>query len=190
MAEDIESTDSLFIDLSTLRAATGNFSESNRIGEGGFGSVYKGVLPSGEEIAVKRLSMSSGQGIEELKNELVLVAKLQHKNLVRLVGVCLQEHEKLLVYEYMPNRSIDTILFDLDKRRELDWGKRFRIINGIARGLQYLQEDSQLRIIHRDLKASNVLLDSDYTPKISDFGLARLFGGDQTREITRHVVGT
>nr|BAC57305.1 serine/threonine kinase receptor precursor-like protein [Oryza sativa Japonica Group] len=206
MGEDIESVDSLFIDLSTLRAATGNFSETNRLGEGGFGSVYKGVLPNGEEIAVKRLSMSSGQGIEELKNELVLVAKLQHKNLVRLVGVCLQEHEKLLVYEYMPNRSIDTILFGTilysefnkllvklwftDKRRELDWGKRFRIINGIARGLQYLQEDSQLRIIHRDLKASNVLLDSDYTPKISDFGLARLFGGDQTREITRHVVGT
>ncbi|EEE67327.1 hypothetical protein OsJ_24577 [Oryza sativa Japonica Group] len=190
MAEDIESTDSLFIDLSTLRAATGNFSESNRIGEGGFGSVYKGVLPSGEEIAVKRLSMSSGQGIEELKNELVLVAKLQQKNLVRLVGVCLQEHEKLLVYEYMPNRSIDTILFDLEKRKELDWGKRFRIINGIARALQYLHEDSQLRIIHRDLKASNVLLDSDYNPKISDFGLARLFEGDQTREVTSRVVGT
>uniref|UniRef100_A0A0E0LLP5 Serine/threonine-protein kinase n=1 Tax=Oryza punctata TaxID=4537 RepID=A0A0E0LLP5_ORYPU len=190
MAEHIESTDSLFIDLSTLRAATGNFSESNRIGGGGFGSVYKGVLPSGEEVAVKRLSMSSGQGIEELKNELVLVAKLQQKNLVRLVGVCLQEHEKLLVYEYMPNRSIDTILFDLEKRKELDWGKRFRIINGIARALQYLHEDSQLRIIHRDLKASNVLLDSDYTPKVSDFGLARLFGGDQTREVTSHVVGT
>uniref|UniRef100_A0A0D9WZV4 Cysteine-rich receptor-like protein kinase 10 n=1 Tax=Leersia perrieri TaxID=77586 RepID=A0A0D9WZV4_9ORYZ len=190
MVEDIKSTDSLFIDLSTLRAATGNFSESNRLGEGGFGAVYKGFLPNGEEIAVKRLSRSSGQGIEELKNELVLVAKLQHKNLVRLVGVCLQEHEKLLVYEYMPNRSIDTILFDHDKRKELDWGKRSRIISGIARGLQYLHEDSQLRIIHRDLKASNVLLDSDYTPKISDFGMARLFGGDQTREITSRVVGT
>ncbi|KAL5198178.1 hypothetical protein ABZP36_001690 [Zizania latifolia] len=187
---DVQSIDSLFIDLLTLRAATDNFAESNRLGEGGFGAVYKGLLPSGQEIAVKRLSRSSGQGIEELKNELVLVAKLQHKNLVRLVGVCLQEHEKLLVYEYMPNRSIDTILFDSEKSKELDWGKRIKIINGIARGLLYLHEDSQLRIIHRDLKTSNVLLDSDYTPKISDFGMARLFGGDQTREVTSRVVGT
>lgn len=188
--EDRDSIDSLIIDLSTLRGATGNFAEANKLGEGGFGAVYKGDLPDGQEIAVKRLSRNSGQGIGELKNELVLVAKLQHKNLVRLVGVCLQEHEKLLVYEYMPNRSIDTILFDPERRKELDWGKRLKIINGIARGLQYLHEDSQLRIIHRDLKASNVLLDSDYTPKISDFGLARLFGADQSREVTNRVVGT
>ncbi|XP_062187733.1 cysteine-rich receptor-like protein kinase 6 isoform X2 [Phragmites australis] len=188
--ENIENIDSLLLDISTLRAATDNFAESNRLGEGGFGAVYKGVLPDGQEIAVKRLSQSSGQGIQELKNELVLVAKLQHKNLVRLVGVCLQEHEKLLVYEYMPNRSIDTILFDHEKSKELDWRKRFKIINGIARGLQYLHEDSQLMIIHRDLKASNVLLDSDYTPKIADFGLARLFGGDQSWEVTNRVVGT
>ncbi|NP_001145947.1 Cysteine-rich receptor-like protein kinase 6 precursor [Zea mays] len=190
IAGDMESIESLLFDISTLRAATGNFAESNRLGEGGFGAVYKGILRDGQEIAVKRLSQSSGQGIQELKNELVLVAKLQQKNLVRLVGVCLQEHEKLLVYEYMPNRSIDTILFDPERNKELDWGTRFKIINGIARGLQYLHEDSQLKIIHRDLKASNVLLDSDYTPKISDFGLARLFGGDQTREITSRVVGT
>lgn len=188
--DDIESIDSLILDLSTLRAATDNFPESNRLGEGGFGAVYKGILPDGQEIAVKRLSKSSAQGIGELKNELVLVAKLQHKNLVRLVGVCLQENEKLLVYEYMPNRSIDTILFDREKRKELGWGKRLKIINGIARGLQYLHEDSQMRIIHRDLKASNVLLDSDHTPKISDFGLARLFGADQTRDITNRVIGT
>lgn len=188
--EDIDSIDSLIIDLSTLRGATGNFAEANKLGEGGFGAVYKGDLPDGQEIAVKRLSRHSGQGIGELKNELVLVAKLQHKNLVRLVGVCLQEHEKLLVYEYMPNRSIDTILFDPERRKELDWGKRLKIISGIARGLQYLHEDSQLRIIHRDLKASNVLLDFDYTPKISDFGLARLFGADQSREVTNRVVGT
>ncbi|KAM0844611.1 hypothetical protein ACQ4PT_056932 [Festuca glaucescens] len=109
--EDTQSVDSLILDLSTLRAATDNFDESNKLGEGGFGVVYKGILPSDEEIAVKRLSQSSLQGIQELKNELVLVAKLQHKNLMRLVGVCLEENEKLLVYEYMPNKSLDTILF-------------------------------------------------------------------------------
>ncbi|PWZ12579.1 Cysteine-rich receptor-like protein kinase 10 [Zea mays] len=109
--EDIQSIDSLIIDVSTLRAATENFAEANKLGEGGFGSVYKGILPDDQEIAVKRLSQTSRQGMEELKNELVLVAKLQHKNLVRLVGVCLEDHEKLLVYEYMPNKSLDTILF-------------------------------------------------------------------------------
>ncbi|KAK3125238.1 hypothetical protein QOZ80_7BG0602160 [Eleusine coracana subsp. coracana] len=189
-AEDIQSIDSLIIDISTLRAATTDFAEDNKLGEGGFGVVYKGILPDDQEIAVKRLSQSSRQGIEELKNELVLVAKLQHKNLVRLVGVCLEDHEKLLVYEYMPNKSLDTILFDPEKRSELDWGKRFKIVNGIARGLQYLHQDSQVKIIHRDLKASNVLLDSDYNPKISDFGLARLFGSDQIQDVTNCVVGT
>ncbi|XP_047057288.1 cysteine-rich receptor-like protein kinase 6 [Lolium rigidum] len=188
--EDIESIESLFLDLSTLRAATDNFDERNKLGEGGFGIVYKGILPGDEEIAVKRLSQSSRQGIEELKNELVLVAKLQHKNLVRLVGVCLEEHEKLLVYEYMANKSLDTILFDPDRSCQLDWGTRFRIVNGIARGLQYLHEDSQLKIIHRDLKASNVLLDSEFIPKISDFGLARLFASDQSQDVTNRVVGT
>ncbi|TVU38667.1 hypothetical protein EJB05_12051, partial [Eragrostis curvula] len=190
--EDVECIGSLLLDIATLRAATDNFAESSGIGEGGFGAVYKGVLPDGQEIAVKRLFQGSGQGIQELKNELVLVAKLQHKNLIRLIGVCLQEHEKLLVYEYMPNRSIDTILFDPERSKELDWGKRFKIITGVARGLRYLHEDSQFKIIHRDLKASNVLLDSDYTPKISDFGLARLFGGDQDQSqvVTKSVIGT
>ncbi|WVZ66190.1 LOW QUALITY PROTEIN: hypothetical protein U9M48_015449 [Paspalum notatum var. saurae] len=174
--EDIQSIDSLIIDLPTLRATTGNFDEGRKLGEGGFGADYKGILPNGREIAVKRLSQSSRQGIKELKTELVLVAKLQHKNLVRLVGVCSEGHEKLLVYEYMPNNSLGTFLFDPDKRNELDWQKRFMIIKGIAQGLQYLHEESQLKIVHRDLKASNVLLDSDFNPKISDFGLARLFG--------------
>uniref|UniRef100_A0A453BCW6 Protein kinase domain-containing protein n=1 Tax=Aegilops tauschii subsp. strangulata TaxID=200361 RepID=A0A453BCW6_AEGTS len=188
--DDIQSIDSLLLDLSTLRAATDNFAESNKLGEGGFGAVYKGVLSEGEEIAVKRLSQSSTQGIEELKTELVLVAKLQHKNLVRLLGVCLEGQEKLLVYEYMPNRSLDTVLFDAEKSRGLDWGKRLKIVNGVARGLQYLHEDSQLRIVHRDLKASNVLLDSDCNPKISDFGLAKLFGWDQSQAVTSHIAGT
>ncbi|KAG8036290.1 hypothetical protein GUJ93_ZPchr0182g2750 [Zizania palustris] len=188
--EDIQSIDSLLIDLSTLREATDNFAERNKLGEGGFGAVYKGVLPQGREIAVKRLSQSSGQGIEELKTELVLVAKLRHKNLVSLVGVCLEEDEKLLVYEYMPNKSLDTVIFDSEKNKELDSGKRLKIVNGVARGLQYLHEDSQLRVVHRDLKPSNVLLDFDYNPKISDFGLAKLFGWDQTQEVTSHIAGT
>ncbi|XP_078158295.1 cysteine-rich receptor-like protein kinase 6 [Carex rostrata] len=189
-SEEIKTAQSLFIDLSVLRVATINFAEENKLGEGGFGAVYKGVLPDGQEIAVKRLSQSSSQGLGELKNELLLVAKLQHKNLVRLLGVCLEGQEKLLVYEYVPNKSLDQILFDPEKRHLLDWGKRYRIICAIARGLLYLHEDSQLRIIHRDLKASNILLNAEMNPKISDFGLARLFGGDQTQQITSRVVGT
>ncbi|CAN6349330.1 unnamed protein product [Urochloa humidicola] len=189
-SDDIQGADMLLLDLSTLRAATEDFAESKMLGKGGFGIVYKGVLPDGQEIAIKRLSQGSRQGIGELKSELVLVAKLHHKNLVRLIGVCLQEHEKILVYEYMPNRSLDTILFDSERNRELDWGKRFKIVSGIARGLQYLHEDSQLKIVHRDLKANNILLDLDYGPKISDFGLAKIFGGDQSKYVTRRVAGT
>uniref|UniRef100_A0A453T8N1 Protein kinase domain-containing protein n=1 Tax=Aegilops tauschii subsp. strangulata TaxID=200361 RepID=A0A453T8N1_AEGTS len=191
-AEDNESVDSMLMDVSTLRAATGDFAENNKLGEGGFGAVYKGTLPDGEEIAVKRLSKGSTQGVDELKNELALVAKLKHKNLVRLLGVCLEQQERLLVYEFVPNRSLDQILFiDIEKKREkLDWGQRLRIIRGIARGLQYLHEDSQLKVVHRDLKASNVLLDVDMNPKISDFGLARLFERGQTQGITNRVIGT
>uniref|UniRef100_A0A0E0LLS4 Uncharacterized protein n=1 Tax=Oryza punctata TaxID=4537 RepID=A0A0E0LLS4_ORYPU len=188
--DNIESIDSLLLDLSTLRTATDNFADRNKLGEGGFGAVYKGVLSEGQEIAVKRLSQSSRQGIEELKTELVLVAKLRHKNLVSLVGVCLEGDEKLLVYEYMPNKSLDTILFDYEKSKDLDWGKRLKIVSGVARGLQYLHEDSQLRVVHRDLKASNVLLDFDHNPKISDFGLAKLFEWDQTQDVTSHIAGT
>ncbi|KAL6864856.1 hypothetical protein ACP4OV_016007 [Aristida adscensionis] len=187
---DIQSLDSLTLDLSTLLAATDNFAELNKLGEGGFGAVYKGVLSDGQEIAVKRLSLGSGQGVQELKTELVLVAKLQHKNLVRLIGVCLEEDEKLLVYEYMPNRSLDTILFDSEKRKELDWEKRLNIVTGVARGVQYLHEESQMKIVHRDLKPSNVLLDFDYNPKISDFGLAKLFDSDQSQGVTSHIAGT
>ncbi|XP_015694811.2 cysteine-rich receptor-like protein kinase 6 isoform X2 [Oryza brachyantha] len=189
-AEDVDSADSMLMDISILRAATGDFAESNKLGEGGFGAVYKGVLPDGSEIAVKRLSKSSTQGVEALKNELALVAKLRHKNLVTLVGVCLEEHEKLLVYEFVPNRSLDLILLDTEKREKLEWEKRYKIINGMARGLQYLHEDSQLKVVHRDLKTSNILLDANMNPKISDFGLARIFGRDQTQAVTNRVVGT
>ncbi|KAB2615778.1 hypothetical protein D8674_022366 [Pyrus ussuriensis x Pyrus communis] len=176
--------------LSTLITATDNFSFNTKLGEGGFGSVYKGRLEDGQEMAVKRLSQSSGQGQAEFKNEVILIAKLQHRNLVKLIGCCIEGDEKLLIYEYMPNKSLDFYIFDQTQGRKLDWSQRFHIIRGIARGLLYLHEDSRLRIIHRDLKASNVLLDKDMNPKISDFGMARLFGGDQTEAVTKRVVGT
>jgi serine/threonine protein kinase len=176
--------------LETLAAATGDFSSANKLGEGGFGQVYKGTLPGGEEIAVKRLSRSSGQGMEEFKNEVILIAKLQHRNLVKLLGCCIQGEEKILVYEYMPNKSLDAFLFDPACRALLDWKTRLRIIEGVARGLLYLHRDSRLRVVHRDLKASNILLDRDMNPKISDFGMARIFGGDQIQVNTNRVVGT
>ncbi|GLU23167.1 hypothetical protein SLE2022_391920 [Rubroshorea leprosula] len=183
-------TDLPFFNLSTIAAATNNFSLENKLGEGGFGSVYKGVLFDGKEIAVKRLSKYSGQGIDEFKNEIMLIAKLQHRNLVRMIGCCIEKEEKMLLYEYLPNKSLDSFIFDETKKSLLDWRKRFEIICGIARGILYLHQDSRLRIIHRDLKASNVLLDAAMNPKISDFGMAKMFGGDQIEGKTRRVVGT
>ncbi|XP_024047417.1 putative receptor-like protein kinase At4g00960 [Citrus clementina] len=170
--------------------ATQHFSDENKLGEGGFGPVYKGVLADGQEIAVKRLSRTSGQGLEEFMNEVTVIAKLQHKNLVRLLGCCLRGNELLLIYEYMPNKSLDFLLFDSTRNGQLDWERRVGIINGIARGLLYLHEDSRLKIIHRDLKASNILLDHDMNPKISDFGMARIFRGNQNEANTNRVVGT
>ncbi|KAG6696609.1 hypothetical protein I3842_09G155800 [Carya illinoinensis] len=186
-------SDLQFFDLSRIVAATENFSISNKLGEGGFGSVYKGCLYDGKEIAVKRLSKYSGQGIEEFKNEVAIIAKLQHRNLVRILGYCVQGEEKMLIYEYLPNKSLDTFIFDETKRSLLDWEKCFEIVCGIARGILYLHQDSRLRIIHRDLKASNVLLDNAMHPKIADFGMARIVGGesgDQIEANTNRVVGT
>ncbi|KAM3346280.1 hypothetical protein ACQJBY_020703 [Aegilops geniculata] len=174
-----------------LLEATNNFSEENKLGQGGFGAVYKGQLPDGLEIAVKRLASHSGQGFTEFKNEVQLIAKLQHTNLVRFLGCCSQEEEKILVYEYLPNKSLDIFIFDEYKRTLLDWTKLLEIIEGVAHGLLYLHKHSRLLVIHRDLKPSNILLDSEMNPKISDFGLAKIFSLNDTEgDTTRRVVGT
>ncbi|XP_020091500.1 G-type lectin S-receptor-like serine/threonine-protein kinase At4g27290 isoform X1 [Ananas comosus] len=175
--------------FATIAACTNQFSDVNKIGEGGFGPVYKGFL-EGQSVAVKRLSSSSGQGLEEFANEITLIAKLQHRNLVRLLGYCIQKEEKILIYEYMPNKSLDYYIFDSTKGAELDWEKRFHIVEGIAQGLLYLHNYSRLKVIHWDLKSSNILLDSEMNPKISDFGLARTFGQNENQANTKRVMGT
>ncbi|TYI23549.1 hypothetical protein ES332_A06G172000v1 [Gossypium tomentosum] len=174
----IRAMKSLQFDLSIIEAATNNFAEVNKIGAGGFGSVYKGILTDGQEIAVKRLSTSSGQGADEFQTEVVLVAKLQHRNLVKLLGYCLERKERILVYDFIP------------KNRQLDWPQRYKIIKGIARGLLYLHSDLRIKIIHRDLKASNILLDEDITPKISDFGMAKIVGENKSLQHTKRIAGT
>ncbi|KAF9623279.1 hypothetical protein IFM89_000768, partial [Coptis chinensis] len=214
--DEISNVESLQFNFGIIRAATDNFCNANKLGQGGFGSVYKGRLLDGREIAVKRLSRNSGQGVTEFKNEALLVVKLQHRNLVKLLGFCLEEDEKLLIYEFVANASLDQFIFGLArnflinpfslsslfakhtanfytdpiKRTYLDWEGRYQIIGGIARGLLYLHEDSRHRIVHRDLKAGNILLDAKMNPKIADFGMARLFAMDQTEDSTNRIVGT
>ncbi|KAD3069333.1 hypothetical protein E3N88_37213 [Mikania micrantha] len=188
--EEDNTGDGHLFDLSSIQVATNNFSAGNKLGEGGFGPVYKGELKDGRAIAVKRLCSHSGQGVKEFKTEVELIIKLQHKNLVRLLGYCVQGTERLLIYEFMANNSLETFLFDPNKCKELDWAKRANIVIGIAKGLRYLHEDSRLKIVHRDMKASNILLDADMNSKISDFGTAKIFGGDQMEARTNRVVGT
>ncbi|XP_061348331.1 cysteine-rich receptor-like protein kinase 8 [Gastrolobium bilobum] len=180
----------LQFDLAVIEAATNNFSYQNRIGKGGFGEVYKGILLDGRQIAVKRLFISSTQGVNQFKNEVLLIAKLQHRNLVAFIGFCLAEHEKILICEYVPNKSLNYFLFDSQRQRLLSWYERYNIIGGIAQGILYLHEHSRLKVIHRDLKPSNVLLDENMIPKISDFGLARIVEINQDQENTNIIAGT
>ncbi|XP_056172131.1 cysteine-rich receptor-like protein kinase 25 [Syzygium oleosum] len=187
---EITNSEPLRYNLATILVATNNFSHQNKLGNGGFGEVFLGMLLNGVLIAVKRLSQSSRQGAEEFKNEVILLPKLQHRNVVRLLGFCLEGVEKLLVYEFVQNKSLDYFLFDPEKSRHLDWSTRYKIAYGIARGMRYLHEDFRIQIIHCDLKSRNILLDSEMNPKISDFGMARIFEVDQTLASTERIAGT
>ncbi|KAL3715802.1 hypothetical protein ACJRO7_007537 [Eucalyptus globulus] len=192
MAQDLKGL-ALQIGLFTLRqikAATNNFDTANKIGEGGFGSVYKGFLSDGTTIAVKQLSSKSQQGNNEFLTEIGMISALQHPHLVKLYGCCIEGNQLLLVYEYMENNSLARALFGPEELQlKLDWWTRHKICVGIARGLAYLHEESRLKIVHRDIKATNVLLDEDLNPKISDFGLAKLDEEDKTH-ISTKIAGT
>ncbi|XP_065009140.1 probable LRR receptor-like serine/threonine-protein kinase At1g07650 isoform X1 [Musa acuminata AAA Group] len=176
--------------LRQIKMATGNFSASNKIGEGGFGPVYKGLLPDGTIVAVKQLSSKSKQGNREFLNELGMISALQHPNLVKLHGCCIEGNQLLLVYEYMENNSLARALFGSEEYQlKLDWSTRKNICIGIAKGLAYIHEESRLKVVHRDIKATNILLDKNLNAKISDFGLARLDEEENTHISTR-IAGT
>ncbi|XP_058186451.1 probable LRR receptor-like serine/threonine-protein kinase At1g56140 isoform X2 [Rhododendron vialii] len=172
-----------------LKAATADFNPANKLGEGGFGPVFKGTLNDGRVIAVKQLSVASHQGKRQFVAEIATISAVQQRNLVKLYGCCIEGEKRLLVYEYLENKSLDQALFARKTSLYLDWPTRFDICLGVARGLAYLHEESRLRIVHRDVKASNILLDSDLNPKISDFGLAKLYDDKKTHISTR-VAGT
>ncbi|XAR66614.1 Non-specific serine/threonine protein kinase [Bertholletia excelsa] len=174
--------------LKQIKAATNNFDSANKIGEGGFGPVYKGILSDGTVIAVKQLSSKSRQGNREFLNEIGMISCLQHPNLVKLHGFCIEGDQLLVVYEYMENNSLARALLE-ESQLILDWPMRLKICIGIAKGLAFLHEESRLKIVHRDIKATNVLLDKNLDPKISDFGLARL-NDDEKTHISTRVAGT
>ncbi|KAH9779285.1 putative LRR receptor-like serine/threonine-protein kinase [Citrus sinensis] len=179
-----------YFTLRQIKAATNNFDAANKIGEGGFGPVYKGTLSDGAVIAVKQLSSKSKQGNREFVNEIGMISALQHQNLVKLYGCCIEGNQLLLVYEYLENNSLARALFGKEGQcLNLDWATRKRICSDIARGLAYLHEESRLKIVHRDIKATNVLLDKDLNAKISDFGLAKL-DEDENTHISTRIAGT
>ncbi|GMP74153.1 hypothetical protein CsSME_00031654 [Camellia sinensis var. sinensis] len=179
-----------FFNARQIKAATQNFSPAMRLGEGGFGAVYKGVLLNGTAIAVKQLSSKSRQGIREFVNEVGTISALQHPNLVKLLGCCAEDNQLLLVYEFMENNSLAHALFGSDEvRSRLNWPTRVQICLGIAKGLTFLHEESKLKIVHRDIKPTNILLDKDFNAKISDFGFAKLYEEEVTHVVTK-IAGT
>jgi serine/threonine protein kinase len=180
--------------LRELRRATGNFNPKNELGKGGFGTVYKGLLAN-KEVAVKRVSKDSHQGKQEFIAEVTTIGSLRHKNLVKLIGWCYERCELLIVYEYMPNSSLDKFIFGDEKlglqQPALSWERRHTIIHGVAQALDYLHNGCEKRVLHRDIKASNIMLDSDFSGKLGDFGLARTIQQkDVTHHSTKEVAGT
>lgn len=174
-----------------LRAATRDFHSDMKLGQGSFGAVYKGILPNGSVVAVKQLFGKTNQGIDEFLNEVVLLTGMKHRNLVNLKGCCIREQQRLLVYEYMDNHDIDhALLAGRPNKALLSWPVRLKICLGVARGLHYLHALAHPRVIHRDIKASNVLLAQNYETKIADFGLAFLFPDEESYVLTKHVAGT
>jgi len=173
-----------------LRSATDNFNRTNKVGRGGFGTVYKGTIRNGQEVAVKVLSAESRQGIREFLTEIDVISNVKHPNLVELIGCCVEGNNRILVYEYLKNSSLDRALLGSNSEpADLTWSIRSAICLGVARGLAYLHEEIASPIVHRDIKASNILLDKNYSPKIGDFGLAKLFP-DNVTHISTRVAGT
>ncbi|KAL3340701.1 hypothetical protein AABB24_029040 [Solanum stoloniferum] len=174
-----------------LALATQNFREANLLGEGGFGSVYKGRLESGLVVAIKQLNLDGLQGHQEFIVEVLMLSLLHHKNLVNLIGYCTDGDQRLLVYEFMPMGSLENHLFDLEPgKKPLSWSTRLKIASGAAHGLEYLHCEANPPVIYRDLKSSNILLDNDFNPKLSDFGLAKLGPVGENTHVSTRVMGT
>lgn len=177
--------------LRDVKRATRNFDRKSLLGQGGFGAVYRGVLCNKTPVAVKRVAENSNQGEQEFMAEVMIISRLRHKNLVRLLGWCHEDGELLLIYDLMPNGSLDKLIFEKDAKHEvLDWHHRCKIVCGVASALLYLHEECEQQVIHRDLKASNIMLDSDYNARLGDFGLARLIEHNKNSYTTTAIAGT